>query len=94
MRKLALMCALSLAACAPSPMDPVRAAEECEIRARAAQGPTGNVSMGVNSQTGPFVDASVGITSDFVQGADPLAVYQSCVMRLTGNPPIRPPMLR
>ena len=90
---LVLPCVLAVA-CTPQPMDPEKAAERCEERARAAQGPTGEVRVGVNSNDGPFAGASVGVSSDFLQGRDPQAVYQSCVMRLTGNAPIRPPVLR
>jgi hypothetical protein len=85
---------LLAAACAPVPMDPLRAAEVCEERARAAQGPTGSVTLGVNSQTGPSVGASIGITSDFLSGRDPMEVYESCVFEKTGQAPVRPPVLR
>lgn len=85
---------LALAACDLPPPSPERAAQQCEERARGAQGPTGTVSVGSNNKTGGFFEGSVGITSDFLRGADPIAVYESCVLRLTGQPPIRPPALR
>ncbi len=85
---------LSLAACDLPPPDPERVAQQCEERAQAAQGPTGGVTIGVNSRTGGFLDGEIGVSSDFLRGADPLAVYQSCVLRQTGQPPIRPPALR
>ncbi len=81
-----------LAACGP--MNPERAAERCEERARAAQGPTGSVTIGVNSKTGGFSRASVGVSSDFLRGRDPDAVYDECVFSLTGEMPIRRPVLR
>lgn len=81
------------AACTPAPVDPETAAQTCEERARAAQGPTGNVTAGVNSQTGPFTGVSIGISSDFLTGADPLEVYSDCVWNLSGRAPIRPPEL-
>lgn len=74
-------------------MNAADAADRCEARARAANGPTGSVTVGANSNTGPFAGASIGVTSDFLRGEDPAAVYQSCVLRLTGNAPIRPLML-
>jgi len=83
---------LLLAACGPT--DPNRAADRCEQRARAAQGPTGNVTIGTNSTTGGFGSASVGISSDFLRGLDPVQVYERCVLELTGDLPVRPPMLR
>lgn len=85
---------LVLAACTPPPVDPVRAAEICEDRARAAQGPTGRVTVGTNSRTGGFGGVQVGVSSDFLTGRDPLEVYTECVFDRTGAEPIRPPVLR
>ena len=87
---VAVLCALS--AC--TPISPERAAERCEERARAAQGPTGEVTVGVNSNTGGFSRAEVAISSDFLRGRDPVAVYERCVIELTGQPPTRPFRLR
>ena len=80
--------------CTPQPISPERAAEICEERARAAQGPTGRVSVGTNSNSGPFAGVEVGVSSDFVAGRDPVAVYEQCVLDRTGAAPIRPPVLR
>ena len=84
----------TLSACDLPPPDPEKVAQECEDRARAAQGPTGEITVGTNSRTGGFFEGSIGVSSDFLRGADPLAVHESCVMRRTGQPPIRPPALR
>lgn len=86
--------ALVMAACAPVLMDPAAAARLCEDRARAAQGPTGRVTLGVNSQDGGFGGAEIGLSSDYLAGRDPLAVYEQCVFDRTGQAPIRPPQLR
>ena len=94
MRKLWLLSALGLAACELPPISPERAAERCEDRARAAQGPEVSATFGVNSNSGGFASGSVGISSDYLRGLDPVAVYESCVQNLTGEPPIRPPQLR
>lgn len=83
---------LLLAACGP--INPEIAAQRCEARAQAAQGPTGSVTVGVNSDSGGFASAEVGISSDFVRGLDPVAVYDRCVLEMTGELPIRPPVLR
>jgi hypothetical protein len=91
---IALAGLVALAACEPVPMDALRAAQVCEERARAAQGPTGSVTFGVNSQSGPSLGASIGVTGDFLAGRDPVAVYESCVFEKTGQAPIRPPVLR
>ncbi|MFT7105650.1 MAG: hypothetical protein ACJAVT_000164 [Yoonia sp.] len=94
MRGFAILavCAAGLLACAPISLE--AAADQCEERARAAQGPELGLTMGVNNRTGAFGSASVGINSDAIMGRDPLAVYESCVMNLTGDVPIRPARLR
>jgi hypothetical protein len=84
----------ALSACAAPYLTPERAAQVCEERARAAQGPTGSISVGLNSDDGPVAGASIGVTSDFLQGRDPLAVYEECVYQRSGQAPIRPPRLR
>ena len=93
MTRLILALPLFLLAC-DIPVDPARVADDCEARARAAQGPQGSVMIGTNSNSGPFASASVGVSSDFLRGSDPVALYESCVFQKTGALPIRPPVLR
>lgn len=83
-----------LAACEPVPVDPERAAQLCEQRAQAAQGPTGSVTIGASSDDGPFFGTEIGLSGDYLTGRDPIAVYNDCVIQKTGAPPIRPPRLR
>jgi hypothetical protein len=83
-----------LAACEPVPVDPERAAQACEQRAQAAQGPTGAVTIGASSDDGPFGGVAIGVSGDYLAGRDPLAVYEECVVDRTGALPIRPPRLR
>lgn len=95
MRLIALaLLPLALAACETQPMDPERAAQVCEQRARAAQGPTGSVTLGANSRSGGFVGGEIGLSGDYISGRDPVAVYEECVRARTGADPIRPPRLR
>lgn len=91
-RIIPIIAVVAVAAC--TPISPERAADQCEERARAAQGPEIGLTMGVNNRTGAFGGASIGISSDAIMGRDPVAVYESCVMNLTGEPPIRPARLR
>ena len=93
MKKL-MMIALSLGVVACGPPSPEAAADRCEERARAAQGPEVGVRMGVNSDGDAFGGVSLGLSVDALQGRDPLEVYEDCVINLTGQPPIRPPQLR
>ena len=83
-----------LCACAPQPILPERAAEICEDRARAAQAPTGRVTLGTSSSNGGFGGVAVGVSTDFIAGRDPVQVYEDCVFERTGAAPIRPPVLR
>jgi len=92
MRFSLLLPILAVAAC--SPPTPEQAADRCEERARAAQGPEVGLTLGANSNEGPFASGSISISSDAIQGRDPVAVYESCVFNLTGEAPIRPPRLR
>ena len=84
----------ALAACTSVPISPERAADLCEAQARAAQGPTGRIAVGVNSNSGPFTNAEIGISGDYLAGRDPVDVYTQCVIARTGTGPIRPPRLR
>jgi len=94
MRRFAALALILLAACETPPMEPERAAQLCEQRARAAQGPTGSVTLGVNSRSGSQIGGEIGVTGDFLAGRDPVAVYEDCVRARTGAGPIRPPRLR
>lgn len=86
---------VALAACSePTPEEAaLRAAERCEERARDAQGPQVGLRIGANSETGPSFAGSIRITSDALRGREPLEVYEDCVLRLTGEPPVRPARL-
>lgn len=91
---MAMLLLAALGGCSPRPVDPERIAQQCEERARAAQGPTGSMTIGINSRSGPSVGASIGMTGDFLAGRDPMQVYIDCVFQRTGQAPIRPPALR
>ena len=89
---LPILMLVGVASCGP--VNPELAAQRCEVRARAVMGPTGEVAFGVNNNTGAFTRAEIGISSDFLQGWDPTQVYDSCVLQMTGELPIRLPVLR
>ena len=76
-----------LIACGP--VSPELAADQCEERARAATGPTGEIGIGIGSN-GTSGRVEIGVTSDYLQGRDPYDVYDSCVRQKTGQGPIRP----
>lgn len=82
------MAALALAACGP--VSPERAAELCEDRARAAAGPTGEVRIGVTGEGKVRSGFEIGVSTDYLRGADPYQVYEDCVRAKTGQGPVRP----
>nr|WP_235933027.1 hypothetical protein [Rhodobacter ruber] len=77
-----------LVACGPIPVD--RAERQCFERARLAQQPRGEVNVGVGSGGRSSIGGEVTITSDFLLGRDPSAVFDSCVYQKSGQPPTRP----
>ncbi|MFE3838444.1 hypothetical protein [Pseudogemmobacter sonorensis] len=87
MRKLAFL-SLLLAACGPMTLE--RAEAECFQRARMAAGPTGEVGVGIRSDGTARSKLDVSISSDWITGKDPSAVYETCVMTKSGEAPRRP----
>ncbi|MDO9641322.1 MAG: hypothetical protein Q7J44_22580 [Pseudotabrizicola sp.] len=87
-RVLVLGLPLVLLACGPVPLP--QAERECFQRARLAQQPRGEVAAGIG--TGGRVGGRIKleVTSDYVMGRDPAAVYDSCVYQKSGQAPSRP----
>lgn len=76
---------LALAACGPVPV--ADAERFCVEEARSALAPRGEVAIG----TGPVrVSARVWASADFLRGRDPAEVFDTCVRRRSGMPPLRP----
>lgn len=90
MKRLSLIL-LALAACGP--VSPELAARQCEERARAALGPTGEIGVGITSDGDTRTSLEIGVTSDYLYGRDPYQVYEDCVRQKTGQGPIRPLVL-
>ncbi|NBZ87661.1 hypothetical protein [Stagnihabitans tardus] len=85
MKRLSLL--LLLAACGPIPL--ADAERQCLDEARLAQQPRGQIAFGAGSGGlgGAF---DVTISSDYLLGRDPDAVYASCVQSRAGQGPSRP----
>ncbi len=90
MRRFGLMLtsAALLAACGP--MTVQQAERQCFERARLAKQPRGEVSMGVGTGGRSAAEVELNVSSDFLLGRDPAAVYEMCVMQKSGQPPSRP----
>ncbi len=87
MKRLLPVVAL-LAACGP--MTVQQAERECFERARLAAAPRGTVSVGVGSGGKTAGGVELSVSSDYILGKDPSAVYETCVMSKSGAPPSRP----
>lgn len=79
--------AAALIACGPVSVE--RAERECLDRARGALHPRGTVEVGA-STAGPVARVELDVSSDFLGGRDPSAVYESCLIRKTGLAPRQP----
>ncbi|MBC2834280.1 hypothetical protein H7F16_02100 [Gemmobacter straminiformis] len=89
MRGLALgLSLLTLAACGPVTVE--QAERQCFERARLAAGPRGEVGVGVGSDGRMSASVDVTVTSDYLGGRDPAAVFDACVYQKSGQPPSRP----
>lgn len=77
-----------LAACGPISVQ--QAEKACFERARLAQQPRGEVFLGANSKGQTAAGVDLSISSDFLRGLDPAAVYDQCVFQKSGLPPSRP----
>lgn len=87
--RLTAACGLTLlAACGP--MTLAEAERQCFERARLAQQPRGEVSVGVGSGGKAVGGFELNVTSDYLLGRDPAAVYETCVVSKSGEPPSRP----
>ena len=79
---------LTLSACAP--MTREAAERECFQRARLTASPRGAVAVGIGSGGRRRAGLSLEVSSDFLMGRDPAAVYDACVLQKSGQPPSRP----
>jgi hypothetical protein len=87
-----LLGSLVLAGCGP--MSLAEAERQCFERARLAKQPRGEVSVGASSNGRTSAGLELNVSSDFLLGRDPSAVYESCVMNKAGEPPSRPLYMR
>ena len=85
-----LAAAATLAACGPIPVD--QAERVCLDNARLAQAPRSTAAIGVGIGDGdvrPYGRFELDVSSDYIRGRDPSAVYQQCVLRRSGQLPTR-----
>ncbi len=85
---LGLCLLLPLLSCGPVSL--AQAERECLHQARLAQQPRGSIGVGVGSDGQAKVVGDITISSDYLTGRDPAQVYDSCVVRRSGEMPSRP----
>ena len=85
---LALLIALPLTACGPVSRE--QAERDCYSRARLAKQPRGEVGVGIDSEGRTHSSLKLSVSSDFIQGRDPAAVYDACVYQKSGQMPSQP----
>ncbi len=88
MKYLILLLPLALTACGPIPL--AQAERQCLERARLAQQPRGEVGVGIGSDGKAAGKFELTVSSDYITGRDPSAVYDLCVQQKSGQPPSRP----
>jgi hypothetical protein len=79
---------LAMAACGPVTL--AQAERQCLARAYDASGPHGSVGVGVGDDGKAKAKVSLGISSDYLMGRDPSAVYDQCVFQKSGQMPSQP----
>jgi len=82
-----LIAVILLAACGPVPLE--QAERECLQDARLAVHPRGEIGFGVGSN-GPSADLDLTISTDYLLGRDPSAVFDACVINKSGQRPSQP----
>ncbi len=85
---LVLLPLLALVACGPIPVN--RAEQQCLDRALLAAKPRGMIRAGVNSSGNTTAGLRLEVSSDYIMGRDPSAVFDTCVYQKSGQPPTRP----
>ncbi|PKP70380.1 MAG: hypothetical protein CVT82_06135 [Alphaproteobacteria bacterium HGW-Alphaproteobacteria-4] len=83
----ALAAAALVAACGPVPLQ--QAETECLEDARLAVQPRGEIGFGAGTG-GASGFADITISSDYILGRDPSAVFDACVINKSGQRPSQP----
>lgn len=85
---LCLLALPALSACGP--VSVAEAERACVERANLAVRPRGEVGVGVRSDGEAAGTFEVHVSSDYLMGRDPAAVFNSCVQQKSGQFPSRP----
>jgi hypothetical protein len=87
MRVFLFLVPIVLLSCGPASVE--QAERECVERARLAEKPKAEVFIGVNNKGDVLRGGSFGISTDYLAGRAPTAVYTECVKSRSGQFPTR-----
>ena len=87
LQRAPLLILLALFGC--SPVSQATAERQCLARAHSATGPHGSVAVGAGTG-GVRSRVEIDISTDYLLGRDPAAIYDQCVLEKTGQPPSQP----
>jgi hypothetical protein len=87
MRAFAFLALLPLIACGPVSVE--QAERQCAARAHLAQKPQTSVSISIDSTGKTSFGGEFGVSTDYLNGADPNDVFKSCVQQQSGQLPTR-----
>jgi hypothetical protein len=88
MRPFIVLALIALTACGP--ISVAEAERQCFERARLAEQPRGAITVGASSDGRKSAGLELNVSSDFLLGKDPSAIYEACVMSKSGEAPSRP----
>ncbi len=87
MRVVVCLIALSVAGCGPVPVE--QAEQDCLDQARLARQPRVEVEVAAGSGGQVKTSLDLTVSSDYLTGRDPSAVFNFCVQRKSGQFPDR-----
>jgi hypothetical protein len=87
MRAALLLIPIVLMSCGPVSLP--QAERACVERARLAEKPKAEVFIGINNKGEVLRGGSFGVSTDYLAGRDPAAVYTQCVKSRSGQFPTR-----
>ena len=87
---LALFVFLPLSGCAPVPVDVAEQRCLAQMQQGPARGTSGSVAIGVDNRGRVSTGLTIGVSTGFASGGDPVQAFNSCVFNASGQMPRAP----
>lgn len=87
---LAPLVFLPLSGCAPVPVEIAEQRCLAQMQQAPARGTSGSVSVGVNNRGEVSTGITIGVSTGFASGGDPIAAFNACVFNASGQMPRAP----